>query len=115
MKSCSRERFLHSVTSVILIPLFAYAVFTFLSVVANGGAYTDMIAWVQSPYVTAVLFLIIVIGFYYGAAEMEIIIDDYVHHEFLRANSIRLINLGLFVFAVAGLISLAKIVLGAPV
>ena len=115
IKPCTRDWLLQSITAVILIPLFVYSVFTFLTVLSTGGAYADMIAWVKLPCVSVTLLLLICIGFYHGAIGMEVVIDDYITPEFLRINSIRLINLSALAMALVGILSIIEILFEAPV
>lgn len=66
-------------TSLALIPL---AVWFVASVVAMAGAdYAAMVAWVSNPLVAGLLILLIVATFYHATLGVQVVVEDYVHHE----------------------------------
>ena len=43
-----------------------------------------MVAWAGSPLVAGLLILLIVATFYHGALGLQVVIEDYVHHEMTK-------------------------------
>ena len=66
-------------TAIALVPLTIWFV---ASVAAISGAdYETMRAWVSSPVNASLLTFTIVMTFYHGYLGLQVIIEDYIHHE----------------------------------
>ncbi|MDM4772330.1 succinate dehydrogenase, hydrophobic membrane anchor protein [Solimonas sp. SE-A11] len=74
------------VTAVALIPLTLWFVFS----VANlaGGDYHAVRHWVSAPSVAIMLVLFILTMLYHSALGVQVVIEDYVHHEGLKLLSL---------------------------
>lgn len=70
------------VTAVALVPLTVWFV---ASVTAMAGAdYFAMRDWMSSPVVAGLLVLLTVAGFHHAALGLQVVIEDYVHHEGMK-------------------------------
>lgn len=66
-------------TALALIPLGLWFV---ASVIAHIGAdYETMRAWLSSPVSGGLMLLTVVATFYHAALGLQVVIEDYVHHE----------------------------------
>ncbi len=73
-------------SSLAMIPLTVWFV---ASVVAMAGAdHAAMQAWIASPLVAGLLILLVVATFYHGYLGLQVVIEDYVHHEGVKIASI---------------------------
>ena len=66
-------------TAVALVPLSLWFV---AEVVALAGAdYATTVAWFKSPFHASFLILLIVATFHHAQLGLQVVIEDYVHHE----------------------------------
>ena len=69
-------------TALALIPL---GVWFCASVIAMTGAdYATVAAWASSPVVAGLLILLLATTFYHAALGLQVVIEDYVHHEMTK-------------------------------
>ena len=102
---------LQRVTSVALIPLllwFAFSVATF-----GDMHYAAFVGWVGSPIPTVLLILLLVTLFYHLQLGLRVIIEDYVHVEWMKLAGILTINFICVFLSVLGVVAVLKIALGA--
>lgn len=73
-------------SALALIPLTVWFV---ASVIAMAGAeHAAMRAWVASPVVAGLLILLIVATFYHAVLGLQVVVEDYVHHEGIKFGAI---------------------------
>jgi succinate dehydrogenase / fumarate reductase membrane anchor subunit len=88
------------VTSVVLIPLSLWFVFSLASLV--GADYPTVVDWMRSPIVTALLIMFVISTFYHAQLGVQVVIEDYIHTEWLKmASSLALSFVTAFVILVA--------------
>lgn len=98
------------VTAVALVPL---AVWFVVSVVAMTGAdYGAVTAWAASPVVAGLLILLIAATFYHAALGVQVVIEDYVHHEGLKLASVLAVKGLSWALAVIGVLAVLVLLLG---
>ncbi|GAB4227905.1 MAG: succinate dehydrogenase, hydrophobic membrane anchor protein [Kiloniellaceae bacterium] len=88
-------------TALALIPLTVWFVGTVVSLI--GADYTAVAAWIASPVVAGLLVLLIIATFYHAVLGLQVVIEDYVHHEGAK------IALLLFVKALAIVLALSAV------
>ena len=93
------------VTSVALVPLVLWAVWSGL--VLAAGHYRTAVDWVGSPVNAVLLALLLAVGFWHMHAGMRVVIEDYISRTLTRS-VLLLLNLfvcvlgaGLAIFSVA--------------
>lgn len=71
------------VSAVILIPLVLYFLY---SIVRITGAhdYQAVQHWFSSPINSALVLAFVITGFYHAALGLQVVIEDYVHHEQIK-------------------------------
>ena len=97
-------------SAIALVPLVVWFV---ISIIGLAGAdRAAFVAWLHRP-LSAVLFVLLLISaFYHGQLGLQVVIEDYVHAEWLKLSSLvamRLVALGL---AVAGVFAVLRIAFG---
>jgi len=99
------------VTAIALVPLSLWFVVAIIGLV--GADRDRFIAWVRHPLSAVLLILLLIATFYHAALGLEVVIEDYVHHEPARlglAVTVRLLSIAL---AVLGIFAVLKMALGA--
>jgi len=94
-------------SALALVPLTVWFV---ASVIAMAGAdHAAMTAWVGSPVVAGLLILLIVATFYHAVLGLQVVVEDYVHHEGMKFGAIiALKGLGI-VLGLAGILAVLTI------
>ncbi len=106
--------FTQCLTSLALLPIGLWFVFSFVSRVAmHGGNREAALAWLQSPFNVAMLILLLAVGFHHGASGLQVISEDYIHVKKLRVAVIILVQFLAAFLAVVGVLAVLKIFLGA--
>jgi succinate dehydrogenase / fumarate reductase, membrane anchor subunit len=97
-------------TAVALVPLLIWFV---ASICAMTGADYDAVrAWVATPLVSILLVLLAIAVFHHAQLGLQVVIEDYVHAEWLKIASIALVKFAAIGLAVATVFSIVKIALG---
>ena len=78
-KSGVHHFWMQRLTAVALIPLVIW--FAVSLVMLSGADYGMARSWLGSPFVMVLLILTICVGLYHGQLGMQVVIEDYVHHE----------------------------------
>jgi len=77
-------------TAVALVPLSLWFV---ASVIALAGAdYAGVVSWFKSPFNATLMILLIGATFYHAALGLQVVLEDYVHHEGQKLVSILVIK-----------------------
>lgn len=84
-----------------------------LSAVSLAGAsYEEARAWLSSPISTTLMLLLIASSFYHAKLGVQVVIEDYVHHDGLKLGSLVAVTLLCIVFGTACAVAVLKISLG---
>lgn len=98
-------------TAIGLIPLALW--FSFSIALIAVADYATVIAWIGSPFTTALMVLAIVVGFYHGYLGLQEIIEDYIPNEALKIGLLIGVGLAAALFTTLGVVSVLKISFGA--
>jgi len=74
----------------------------------RGSDYADFVAWLQKPFVTFMMALLLIALFYHTALGLQVIIEDYVHST-VKIPMLILVRFGCFVLAAAGMLAVLHI------
>jgi succinate dehydrogenase / fumarate reductase membrane anchor subunit len=97
-------------SAIALVPLTLWFVAGIVSLA--GAEHEVVIDWLSRPWVTIAMVLLIVATFYHTALGLQVVIEDYVHHEGAKLALILLEKFAAAVLAVCGLYAVLKIALG---
>jgi len=92
-------------TAVALVPLCLWFVASVIGLI--GAPYPVFVAWARNPIDAVLLVLLIVATFHHAQLGLQVVIEDYVHHEPTKLASLLLIK-GAALFL--GLVSLCAVV-----
>jgi succinate dehydrogenase / fumarate reductase membrane anchor subunit len=98
------------VSAVALIPLGLWFA---ASVVALAGAdRAAVLAWLHAPVQAILAILLLIAVFYHAALGLQVVVEDYVHAEWLKVPSLVAMRLVSFGLAVAGIFAVLRIAFG---
>lgn len=92
------------VTSVVLIPLSLWFVFSLASLI--GSDHQAVVEWMRSPIVSTLLIMFVVSVFYHVQLGIQVIIEDYIHTEWRKMASLLALS---FVTAFLSLVSVVLV------
>ena len=97
-------------TAVALVPLMIWFV---ASICAMTGADYDAVrTWIATPMVSIMLVLLTLAVFHHAQLGLQVVLEDYVHTEWLKIASIAIVKFAAIGLAIANIFSIVKIALG---
>lgn len=97
------------VTAIALVPLTLWFVVVLMS--AARADYITAVAWISRPWNAALLILLLITGFYHAILGMQVVIEDYVHHEGLKLGSLLALRFILWLLGAVSVIAVLRIAL----
>ena len=97
-------------TALLLIPLVLWIGF---SLAALPVDHATLVGWIQQPWVSVALVLLVIVTFYHAQLGLQVVIEDYVSSHSRRTMVLLLTNLSCLLLGTIGVISVLKISLGA--
>lgn len=82
--------FMARVTSIALLPLTIWLVFSLAGMAGQGHAATA--AWIASPFNAVLLLAFLAAAFHHTASGLQVVIEDYVRGDFARMGSILVVK-----------------------
>jgi succinate dehydrogenase / fumarate reductase membrane anchor subunit len=102
---------LQRITAVALVPLALWFVIALIGLV---GADLDTVQeWVGRPLPAILLVLLLIATFYHASLGLQVVIEDYIHAELARLGLVIIVRLACFALAVAGIVAVLTLALGA--
>lgn len=109
-KEGTHHWWLQRLTAVALVPLLLW--FSVSLVSLAGADYVEVVAWIRSPWVTVLWVCLIVALFHHAQLGVQVVIEDYVHIEWLKFASIILLKLLSLVLGLASVVAVLKVSFG---
>lgn len=109
-KDGTHHWWLQRLTALALIPLslwFAAALITYA-----GADYEAALQWLRSPLVTVMFLLLLASVFYHAQLGLQVVIEDYIHLEWLKFASLIAVKFAMIVLALLGAVAVLRIGLG---
>ncbi len=97
-------------TSLALVPLALW--FVAALVTLTGADHATARAWVAAPVPASLLVLLIVAAFYHGALGLQVVVEDYVHHEGAKLAALIAINGLALVLGLTGVLAVLMVLFG---
>lgn len=97
-------------SAVALIPLFLWFVASLATVATSD--YTTAVAWVNSPWNSGLLVILIGATFYHGQLGMQVVFEDYISSHGLQVASIVLVRFLAMLLAVVSIVAVLRIAWG---
>ena len=100
---------LQRISAIAMVPLVIW--FTSSLMLILMGSYEQSIEWLQSPFNATGLILLFGTLYFHAALGLQVVIEDYVHHEGLKIVSLILIKLIALVLGALSILCVLKIYL----
>lgn len=97
-------------TSIAMVLLVIWFVLSAVSL--SGASYEEVRAWLASPFSATMMVLLVVAAFWHAKLGIQVVIEDYVHHEGTLIASLVVLNLAVVALAAACLVAIVKVSLG---
>ena len=98
------------ISALALVPLCVWFV---VSLVAMTGLdHAAALAWARQPLVALLLVAFVIAVFYHAQLGMQVVLEDYLHNEWLKVASIVALRLVTFLLGAAALLAVLRIALG---
>ncbi len=98
------------ITAVVLVPLSLWFAYSLITVVGAGHA--EAAAWVGSPGAALLLIAFLLALCYHAYLGVEVILDDYVHVEWVKRTGFLAVKIVLAVLAATGTVAILFVLLG---
>ncbi|MEE8117947.1 MAG: succinate dehydrogenase, hydrophobic membrane anchor protein [Gammaproteobacteria bacterium] len=98
-------------SAVALIPLGVWFMFSLVRI-AMGGDHALLTQWLGSPLNASLTTVMIAVLFYHSQLGIQVVIEDYVHTEWLKIGSLILQKFAHILLAVAAIFAVLKIAFG---
>ena len=96
-------------TAIALVPLVLWFVASLAGLA--GAGHTETVEWLGSPLVAIAMILMVVATLYHAALGVQVVIEDYLHHEGLKFFWLIAVKFIILVFGIAAVFSLLKLAL----
>ena len=100
---------LQRISAIAMLPLVIWFTTSLMLTLMDG--YEQSIEWLQSPFNATGLILLFGTLYFHAASGLQVVIEDYVHHEGLKIVSLILIKLIAIVLGVLSILCVLKIYL----
>ncbi len=97
-------------TSVALVPLILWFVASLVGLI--GADHAVFTAWLRQPLNAILMTLLLAAGFYHLLLGLQVVIEDYVHHEPVKIASLIVLKFAVALLALLGIFSVLKIAFG---
>jgi succinate dehydrogenase / fumarate reductase membrane anchor subunit len=95
------------VTALALIPLSVWYVAALVAL--TGADRSRLVAWLHAPFPAVVTILLLIAMFYHMALGIQVVIEDYVHTEWVKMSAMLLNNAVAVVLAITGIFAVLRI------
>ncbi|MHA1151554.1 MAG: succinate dehydrogenase, hydrophobic membrane anchor protein [Alphaproteobacteria bacterium] len=97
-------------TSLALVPLALWFVASLVGL--TGADHATARAWIATPVPASLLVLLIVATFYHGALGLQVIVEDYVHHEGAKVAALIAVNAVSLLLGLTGVVAVLTVLFG---
>ncbi|MEJ0017921.1 MAG: succinate dehydrogenase, hydrophobic membrane anchor protein [Acetobacteraceae bacterium] len=94
-------------TSLALVPLTLWFLGGMLHML--GGTRDDMVYWLSGPVPIVLMIALVIATFHHLQAGLQVVIEDYVHHDWLRIGSILAVKALSLLLALACIVSVLRL------
>ncbi|MGI9452429.1 MAG: succinate dehydrogenase, hydrophobic membrane anchor protein [Geminicoccaceae bacterium] len=77
-----------------------------------GATYEETRAWLASPISASLMLMLIISAFYHAKLGVQVVIEDYVHHEGIKLAALTAVTLLCIAFGIACVVAVLKTSLG---
>lgn len=97
-------------TAIALVPLVLW--FAVSLIILTGADHAAVAAWLGNPAAAVLMLLLILAGFHHAQLGMQVVIEDYVHTEWLKLALLMTVKFAAIALGVGAAFSVLKIAFG---
>lgn len=97
-------------TALALVPLTFWLVFSVLNL--SGMTRQEAVGWLQTPLNAVLLVLFLITMFYHSFLGLRVVIEDYVHREWMKVATLIFLKFAHLFFAALSVFAVLSIALG---
>ena len=86
--------------------------FVFSAIALSGSGYDQVHAWMASPITATLVVLLVISTFTHARLGLQVVVEDYVHHEGAKIASLVAITLIVLALAVACIVAVLTVAIG---
>jgi len=101
---------LQRLTALANVPLVLWFVFSAMAL--SSSDYEAVRAWLSSPITASLMVMLIISLFTHARLGVQVVIEDYVHHEGVKMASLAALTLAVWALGVACIIAVLKVAIG---
>jgi succinate dehydrogenase / fumarate reductase membrane anchor subunit len=98
-------------TAAALVPLTLWFIVS-AAVSLAGATYEEARLWLAGPFNTTAMLLLVVTLFWHAKLGVQVIIEDYVHHEAVKVVSLIALNFAAIALGLACVVAVLKVAFG---
>jgi succinate dehydrogenase / fumarate reductase membrane anchor subunit len=102
----TRQR-LTAIANIVLVLWFLFSAMSLA-----GAGYEEVRAWLAAPLPASLMILLVISTFYHARLGVQVVIEDYIHHEGAKIGSLAAVTLITFGLAVACIVAVLKVAVG---
>ncbi len=110
-KEGTHHWWMQRLTAIALIPLSLWFIVAVLCVASSS--YAEAIRWIDSPINSTLLIILIAALFYHSQLGVQVVVEDYVHSEWLKLGALILLRFVTVLLVTACILSVLRIAFGA--
>ena len=103
----SHHWFMQRITAIALLPLTLWFIFSVVNL--SGASHQAVIEWLSKPLTLSMMLGLIIVTFYHLYLGLQVVIEDYVHHEPIKMGSLLLMRVVCASLALVCVVSVLKI------
>ena len=97
-------------TALALVPLTLWFIFSLSTL--TGECVADIRGWMESPLTATLLIAFVVSLFYHAQLGVQVVVEDYVHHEGMKVGTILAVKFLSVMLVISSTISILRVALG---
>ena len=97
-------------TAIALVPLVLW--FAVSLIVLTGADHATVAAWLRDPVAAVLMLLLILAGFHHAQLGVQVVIEDYVHAEWLKLALVTAVRFAAVALGIGAAFSVLKIAIG---
>ncbi len=106
----SNNFWIERLTALALAPIVIW--FCFSIALLPEVSYATLVSWLQSPFNTVMMILLVIISFIHAQMGMQVIFEDYISTQHLRITAILTVKFLSYFLMALGVYSIIKVALG---
>lgn len=97
-------------TAIALVPLVVW--FAVSLIILTGADHATVTSWLANPAASVLMLLLILAAFHHAQLGMQVVIEDYVHTEWLKLTLLIAVKFAAIAFGIGAAFSVLKVAFG---